>query len=633
MKALIFMLKKIARALSLFAFSVLLSACGGGSSDSSSPRKNVLPDFSGPIVINLDSGQVAGLSFDIDDPDSSYEALDVVDALTHDVSLISINSIEKTGSTGSIDHFFVELEADHFGDGNTTLRLRIVDPGAASDQDPVIYDLSVIVTFKDSDGDTVPDSLDNCPHDANAGQENGDGDPAGDVCDAFPNDPDESVDSDGDGVGDNADAFPNDPSETVDTDGDGIGDNKDPDADGDGVDDAEPSPVSTEFSLNEDGRIFYGEPSVTALLDAGFLVTGNGKMNQSDSSYQSHARFFAASGSPTTSQILISSSSGFSASTTLANGNVVSVRDQDGDGDNRGVWATILSPAGEIQVPEFRANESVDGHQIEPCASSLSDGGFVISWWSYDSTGNAFNDPIARLFEADGSARSGDIQMSEYSDPGTAITCVSGLSGDGFVGAWTTYNDSEAGSVGGRMFDHYGSPLSGEFQVNTLEKGSQFEPHIEGLVGGGFVVAWQADGGFVCCSDPEFGGGGEYPTGTIISAQQYNAAGAPLGSEIEVSSTLMSSTGWTPRVAALPDGGYAIVWPGDLGAGDGYDVFLQRLDSSGQKIGRELIVNETTSGSQAAPDIAYLGNGTLVVVWYDTTIAGLQARIYSVPNL
>ena len=47
----------------------------------------------------------------------------------------------------------------------------------------------------------------------------------------------ELPDSDGDGVNDEDDAFPDDPNESVDTDGDGIGNNADPDDDGDGIDD------------------------------------------------------------------------------------------------------------------------------------------------------------------------------------------------------------------------------------------------------------------------------------------------------------------------------------------------------------------------------------------------------------
>ena len=58
----------------------------------------------------------------------------------------------------------------------------------------------------DTDSDGVFDSVDNCPADPNAGQENLDGDAQGDVCDPFPADPlNVSGEVDGDGVLDNVD--------------------------------------------------------------------------------------------------------------------------------------------------------------------------------------------------------------------------------------------------------------------------------------------------------------------------------------------------------------------------------------------------------------------------------------------
>ncbi|UCE59601.1 MAG: hypothetical protein JSU63_19425 [Phycisphaerales bacterium] len=71
-----------------------------------------------------------------------------------------------------------------------------------------------------------------------------DGDGVPDVEDAFPSDPNESVDTDGDEVGDNSDAFPEDPTEDTDTDGDGTGNHADLDDDNDGVADVDdPAPL------------------------------------------------------------------------------------------------------------------------------------------------------------------------------------------------------------------------------------------------------------------------------------------------------------------------------------------------------------------------------------------------------
>jgi len=54
-------------------------------------------------------------------------------------------------------------------------------------------------------------------------------------------------DADNDGVPDAQDAFPNDPNESVDTDGDGIGDNADPDDDADGIPDSnDENPLDTD---------------------------------------------------------------------------------------------------------------------------------------------------------------------------------------------------------------------------------------------------------------------------------------------------------------------------------------------------------------------------------------------------
>lgn len=68
----------------------------------------------------------------------------------------------------------------------------------------------------DSDGDSVPDHLDNCPTVANADQADADGDGVGDACDSCPTvaNPDQS-DADGDGIGDACDVPANSPPNPV----------------------------------------------------------------------------------------------------------------------------------------------------------------------------------------------------------------------------------------------------------------------------------------------------------------------------------------------------------------------------------------------------------------------------------
>ena len=102
----------------------------------------------------------------------------------------------------------------------------------------------------DADSDTVPDSSDNCPVNANTDQKDSDGDGVGDACDncSTTDNPDQA-DADGDGVGDACDnCSTTDNPDQKDSDGDGVGDacdncstTDDPDqkdSDGDGVGDA-----------------------------------------------------------------------------------------------------------------------------------------------------------------------------------------------------------------------------------------------------------------------------------------------------------------------------------------------------------------------------------------------------------
>lgn len=128
----------------------------------------------------------------------------------------------------------------------------------------VVFNLPAQCNQTDSDGDGVPDAIDNCPGTPNPGQEDADGDGVGDVCDNCINTANPGQDdADGDGVGDVCDNCVNtsNPGQG-DADGDGVGDVCDncinsanpgqEDADGDGVGDACDNCVNTANPSQDD---------------------------------------------------------------------------------------------------------------------------------------------------------------------------------------------------------------------------------------------------------------------------------------------------------------------------------------------------------------------------------------------
>ena len=153
---------------------------------------------------------------------------------------------------------------------------------------------------------------------------------------------------------------------------------------------------------------------------------------------------------------------------------------------------------------------------------------------------------------------------------------------------------------------------SPEFQVNTYTAGDQEWLSIAGLSNGGFVVTWDS-----------FGQDG---SGYGVYGQIIDSSGNKVGGEFRVN-TYTNNSQWLSCVAALPAGGFVVVW--GVWSQDGSDkgIYGQRFDSSGNKVGSEFQVNTSTEGSQDYASVAVLTDGTFVVVW-DNYISPSMRYIY-----
>jgi len=152
-----------------------------------------------------------------------------------------------------------------------------------------------------------------------------------------------------------------------------------------------------------------------------------------------------------------------------------------------------------------------------------------------------------------------------------------------------------------------------EFQINTTSASDQNTASVAMDSAGNFVVTWESQG--------------QDGSGTGIFAQRYNAAGTPLGAEIQVN-TVTGADQSNSQVAMANNGDFLVVWEGRQD-GDA-NIYARLFDSTGTPQGAEFQINATTAGDQLNPAVAMKNNGDFVVAWQsdDGSGSGILARMF-----
>jgi hypothetical protein len=101
--------------------------------------------------------------------------------------------------------------------------------------------------------------------------------------------------------------------------------------------------------------------------------------------------------------------------------------------------------------------------------------------------------------------------------------------------------------------------------------------------------------------------------GSDVYAQRYDASGTRLGGEFRVNS-YVTSTQYQQAVASDANGNFVVVWSSNHD-GSNFGVFGQRFNAAGVPQGQEFQVNVYTTGTQASPAVALDADGNFVVVW------------------
>lgn len=253
--------------------------------------------------------------------------------------------------------------------------------------------------------------------------------------------------------------------------------------------------VGKEFQLNTYTNSAQAIPSIAGLNDGGFIATWHSS-GQDASSWGVYGQRFGADGSKIGTEFGINSYTSSDQSgpsiAGLADGSFIVTWSSYQDGSEFGIYGQHYAANGLKLGAEFKINTYTSRTQSASNVTALVDGGFMVTWQSYNQDGSGWG-AYGQRFDASGKAIGDELLISTTTTGDQSDPFVTTLADGGFVVAWQSKDqDGSDWGVYGQRFDADGLPVGSEFRINTYINGDQSQPRVTGLFDGGFVVSWHS---------------------------------------------------------------------------------------------------------------------------------------------
>jgi hypothetical protein len=320
----------------------------------------------------------------------------------------------------------------------------------------------------------------------------------------------------------------------------------------------------------------------------------------------------------------------------------------DGSGRFVVVWTSYASPGSDTSDtsvharrydatgaplgPQFQVNTYTTGKQFQPSVATDAAGGFLVVWASTASDGvdTDFDSVQGQAFDASGVPAGAQFQVNTYTIANQNRPAAVSTGPGQFVVAWQSNgsnSDPYTFSIQARRFGGTGTPLGGEFQVNTYTTGQQYAPAVSNDGDGNFVVVWESAGS-----------AGSDKLLRSVQARRFDAAGNPLSTQVQVN-TYTTGEQFEPAVASDAAGNFVVSWqsnPSFAYDTSGSGIMARRFDGGAGPLSLEFNVNVFAAGTQRAPAVATDSAGAFVVAFFsysgagnDSSYGSTQARRFS----
>lgn len=268
---------------------------------------------------------------------------------------------------------------------------------------------------------------------------------------------------------------------------------------------------------------------------------------------------------------------------------------------------TTAAP-GVAMGPARRVSPDDGRYHADPAVALAPDGSALVVWQGESAAGPG-SEIFARRMSRGGAPLGPAFQVNADSSGEQRRPVVAALPGGGFVVAW----DTNASRVWVRLLAADGTPQGPDRPVSTSTSHNHHAAAVA-TDGAGFAVAWRSSSS---------------ATGAdAVLVRLFDLAGKPLRDEAApFDTTTDSAYQLSVAIAALPGGGYVLVWeeltlgvvPGEP---DRAALRLQRYDGAGVPSGTARELASSTSLELRTPSIAADAAGRLVVAWATYTPTG-----------
>ena len=329
---------------------------------------------------------------------------------------------------------------------------------------------------------------------------------------------------------------------------------------------ADGSPVGAEFVVNSDsfGDPQY-DPAIAMADDGSFIITWTDERNGAGDP-AIYARMFNADGTAKGDNFIVNDDNStydqVEADIAIASDGsfIVTWTDYRNGAFDSDIYAQMYDADGTANGANFKINSETSGYdQRDSAVAIASDGSFVVTW--KDNRGSSGSSEIvARMFNANGTAKDVDFQVNNINTSNAQITPDIVIRSDGsFAIAWENDQDIHA-----RLYNADGTPVGDEFTVNSNSFGTQEKPRLAVGDDDAIYVVWD-------------------DTSTLnwdIFGKVYNADGTERIGDAQVNLQSGGDTQVKGNAAVNSDGSFIVAWEDTTGSG-GSDIYTRAFNADG----------------------------------------------------